>query len=125
MPDITVGAPEPGTYRYVVARYDWPRNQTYLIANYGESRKTRIVDWPKEWELPRNMGNPNHPTKNDRRVIMAFVQDRHLKDRVVRFHGWHDITEDWFKSLNHPDSGPTPGVPFLEALPGEVVASIT
>ena len=125
MPDIKVGAPEPGSYRYVVARFDWPKNQTYLVANYGETRRSRIVEWPKEWDLPRNMGNPNNPTSKDRRVIMAFVNDRHLRDRATRFHGWLDITEDWFGLLNHPDSGPTPGVPFLEEPPGEVVEEVT
>lgn len=120
MPDIVTGVPEAGTYRYVVARWDWPPNQTYSVANYGETKTSRIVDWPAKWDLPRGMGNPNTPTRENPAVVMAFVVDRHLKDRCIRFNGWTDITEKWFELLGHPDNGPTPGVDVLDGL-GETI----
>lgn len=123
MPNIITGPPEPGTYRYVVARWDWPRTQTYQVANYGETKKSRIVEWPRGWDLPNGRGNPNSPTPQDRRVVMAFVNDRHLRDRLCNFLGWHDITREWFASLEHPDAGPTPGVEVSEGI-GEVVVQI-
>lgn len=123
MPDIVRGAPEPGTYRYVVCRWDWPSTQTYSVANYGETRTTRIVDWPESWELPDGRGNPNTPTRDRPGVPMAFIQDRHLRDRCLRF-GWHDISDRWFHLLNHPDDGPTPGVAVGNGLPGPVIATI-
>lgn len=115
--------PEPGTYRYVVARYDWPPNLTYSVANYGETRETRIIDWPEEWELPKGRSNPNSPTRKKPAVVMAFVNDRHLKDRCVRFNGWYDISEQWFALLGHPLSGPTPGVEVVGGI-GEVVVEL-
>lgn len=120
MPDIHRGPPEPGTYRYVVARWDWPPKQTYSVANYGETRTTRIVEWPEEWPLPNGRGNPNTPTRAKPDVVMAFVQDRHLRDRCVRFNGWTDITEAWFKLLGHPDNGPIPGVEVIDDI-GETI----
>lgn len=123
MPDIVRGAPEPGTYRYVVARWDWPPTQTYSVAIYGETRTTRVVDWPESWDLPNGRGNPNTPTRERPAVVMAFVNDRHLRDRCVKFTGWTDITERWFRLLGHPDDGPTPGVEVMAGL-GDVVAEI-
>jgi len=121
MPDIIKGPPEPGSYRYVVARPHWPPTQTYLVANYGETRRSRIVDWPEEIPIPPARGNPNFPTRDKPATVMAFVQDRHLRDRCVRFNGWIDITEAWFSALGHPDSGPTPGVDVLDSEPGEFI----
>lgn len=122
MPDITRGAPEAGTYRYVMARWDWPPKQTYLVANYGETRKSRVVKWPEDWPLPEGHGNPNTPTRKRPDVVMAFVNDRYLRDRCMRM-GWHDITDDWFKLLGHPGGGPMPGVD-MDDTPGEDVAEV-
>lgn len=124
MPDIIEGPPEAGTYRYVLARWDWPLNQTYRVANYSETKGTRVVKWPRGWALPDGRGNPNAPTQEDRRVVMAFVQDRHLRDRLVRFQGWTEITKRWFRHLNHPDDGPTPGLEIDDEIPGETIARV-
>lgn len=124
MPDIISGPPEPGTYRYVLVRFDWPRSQTYLVANYGETKRTRVIEWPEEWDLPRNTGNPNNPTRERPQVVAAFVTDRHLRDRAVRFQGWQDISAQWFERLGHPDAGPTPGVPVARTARGRIVAVV-
>lgn len=125
MPDIVRGAPEPGTYRYVVAKPHWPPTQTYSVAIYGETKTTRVVDWPEEIEIPPGRGNPNFPTREKPATVMAFVNDRHLRDRCVRFGGWIDLTEEWFAALGHPDAGPTPGVEVTDTIPGEIVADLT
>lgn len=116
-----IGPPDPGTYRYVLARWDWPVGHTYTVANYGETRTTRAVRWPRLWDLPDGRGNPNAPKKPGDLVTMVFVQDRYLRDRCMRL-GWHDITDRWFHLLEHPGGGPTPGVPIEPRRRGEVVA---
>jgi len=120
MPDIVRGAPDAGTYNYVVARWNWSPTQTYSVANYGETRKTRVVPWPEDWPLPDGKGNPNTPTRAKPDTVMAFLNDRYLRDRCQRL-GWHDITEQWFARLGHPDHGPMPPLPVLDSIPGEVL----
>lgn len=123
MSRVVIGPPDPGTYRYVVARWDWPPRQTYTVANYGETRTTRAVPWPRAWELPDGQGNPNTPKQPGDLVTMAFIQDRYLRDRCMRL-GWHDITDQWFHLLAHPGGGPTPGLQILPPSNGEALVSL-
>jgi len=120
MPDIRRKVPSIKSYRYVLARWDWPRTQTYLAANYGETKKSVVVPWPEDWDLPRKNG-VNAPSEENRDVNMVFVVDRHLRDRCIAL-GWHDITARWFERLGMPD-GPNP-VEVLDGLAVDEVATV-
>ncbi len=123
MPDIIRDAPVPGSFRYVLVRWDWSPTQTYLVANYGESKKSRVIDWPESWRLPRGR-TPNTPTREKPATNFAFVVDRHLRDRAIRL-GWQDVTERWYKLLGYQNGRPDP-VEIGAPPPGgdAVVASI-
>ena len=101
------------------------------MERHGRGRRQNTRKGVKQWPLPNGKDNPNAPTKADRRVVMGFLQDRHLLTRCLHL-GWHDITAEWFAMLNGPKvdvaelGGPQPRVPEAATPTAEqTVAEIT
>lgn len=109
MPDITRGAPDIGTYRFVLTRTDWAPVHTYREHMYGEIAASRVMEWPETWPVP---GGPHgakaagrgFPEKNNEAVFM-FVNGPNCRTRLTKM-GWIDITRDWMSSLDG-SKGPT------------------
>lgn len=106
MPNVERTVPPVGSYRFVLARWDLPRGASVQVANYSETRRSKLVPWPEEWDLPRShRAQINCPTKEARDVHMVFVNDRHLRERAIRL-GWNDITNKWFQRMGFTAKNP-------------------
>ena len=117
MPDVAFGAADFGTYKFALVRRDWNPRQTYVEAVYGETRKSRCVDWPEGLPLP-HYPNGRFPMKGKREVCMIFVTDRHLASRLRKL-GWVDVTKQWLEHFHREGIA----IPTVEATGlGEPVA---
>lgn len=101
---VQMGAPEEGTYRFVLTRFDWNPRQEYLEQNYGEVRRTRCVQWPSGLPLPKRRPDmdrwrPAGPEDNPpggEFVCMLFCNDPHFRTRMLKM-GYLEITDAWIR----------------------------
>lgn len=106
-------SPAPGSYNYVMIRYDWPPNQVYQEAIYGEVARSRCVALPVGWKIPgRFLDRLIKPrpgmkttsieggcavadgTEAERSACMMFVVQKHLRTRMAKL-GWLEVTDQW------------------------------
>lgn len=80
MPAIQSAPPEPGTYRYVLQRYDKAPTQSIRFVGYDEVAQARAIEL-------------------DGRVAQTlFLRSRNTYLRARKL-GWRDVTARWFAHL--------------------------
>lgn len=106
-------SPAPGSFNYVLVRYDWPPNQVYQEAIYGEVARSRCIALPPGWKIPERVVDrlikprPGLKTTSieggcavadgseaERSACMMFVTQKHLRTRLQKL-GWLEVTEPW------------------------------
>jgi hypothetical protein len=117
-------SPAPGSYNFVLIRYDWPPNQVYNEAIYGEVARSRCIALPVGWKIPDRFldrlikPRPNMTVKpaegggrevaagtdDQRSACMMFVQAKPLRTRLVKL-GWLEVTDQWTAHVATLDDG--------------------
>lgn len=80
MPAVEVGPAKPGTYRFVLRRYDYDPQFPLPFNGYDEVKQPRDV------------------TFQGRRGLTIFLAQPHSRDLATK-EGWLDETQDWFAGL--------------------------
>lgn len=106
-------SPELGSFNYALVRFDWPPNQVYQEAIYGEVARSRCIALPPGWKIPERVVDrlikprPGLKTTSaeggraiadgseaERSACMMFVTQKHLRTRLQKL-GWLEVTEQW------------------------------